>query len=83
MSASVVVQVASSAFPDARGRFGAYGGQYVPETLMSALAELRRRLGLVKLDPFERARANAERIRAREGNIDVVGLLDAVRGPWE
>ncbi len=28
------------ALPDARGRFGAYGGQYVPETLMSALAEL-------------------------------------------
>jgi len=26
--------------PDARGRFGAFGGQYVPETLMSALAEL-------------------------------------------
>ena len=48
-----------------------------------AVAELRQRLGLVKQDPFERARANAERIRAREGNIDVVGLLDAVRGPWE
>ena len=26
--------------PDARGRFGPYGGQFVPETLMSALAEL-------------------------------------------
>ncbi|TEU01327.1 MAG: tryptophan synthase subunit beta [Dehalococcoidia bacterium] len=26
--------------PDARGRFGPFGGQYVPETLMSALAEL-------------------------------------------
>ena len=26
--------------PDAHGRFGAFGGQYVPETLMSALAEL-------------------------------------------
>ena len=28
------------ALPDARGRFGPFGGQYVPETLMSALAEL-------------------------------------------
>jgi tryptophan synthase beta chain len=28
--------------PDARGRFGPYGGQYVPETLMAALAELAR-----------------------------------------
>ena len=26
--------------PDARGHFGPYGGQYVPETLMPALAEL-------------------------------------------
>ncbi len=26
--------------PDDRGRFGPFGGQYVPETLMSALAEL-------------------------------------------
>ncbi|GGK24808.1 tryptophan synthase beta chain [Caldalkalibacillus thermarum] len=27
-------------FPDAYGRFGSFGGKYVPETLMSALAEL-------------------------------------------
>ena len=26
--------------PDSRGRFGPFGGQYVPETLMAALAEL-------------------------------------------
>jgi len=30
----------STTLPDARGRFGPFGGQYVPETLMSALAEL-------------------------------------------
>ena len=30
----------TSTLPDARGRFGPFGGQYVPETLMSALAEL-------------------------------------------
>ncbi len=29
-----------STVPDARGRFGPYGGQFVPETLMPALAEL-------------------------------------------
>jgi tryptophan synthase beta chain len=28
--------------PDKRGRFGAYGGRYVPETLMPALLELER-----------------------------------------
>ena len=26
--------------PDARGRFGKFGGRYVPETLMAALEEL-------------------------------------------
>ena len=26
--------------PDENGRFGPYGGQYVPETLMAALADL-------------------------------------------
>ncbi len=26
--------------PDARGRFGAYGGQFIPETLMAAVTEL-------------------------------------------
>ena len=29
-------------WPDDRGRFGAYGGQYAPETLMPALEELER-----------------------------------------
>jgi tryptophan synthase beta chain len=29
-------------WPDARGRYGAFGGKYVPETLMYALGELER-----------------------------------------
>ncbi len=28
--------------PDKRGRFGKYGGQYVPETLMPAMLELEQ-----------------------------------------
>ena len=31
-----------SSAPDTRGRFGAYGGRYVPETLIPALDELER-----------------------------------------
>ena len=27
-------------FPDAHGKFGEYGGRFVPETLMTALSEL-------------------------------------------
>jgi tryptophan synthase beta chain len=33
-------QTAAAARPDALGRFGQFGGKYVPETLMPALAEL-------------------------------------------
>jgi hypothetical protein len=48
----------------------------------TAIADLRRRLGRDKSDPFERARANAARIEKRTGRIDTTELLDAVRGPW-
>jgi hypothetical protein len=40
-------------------------------------------MGLVKDDPLDRARALRDRICARTGNIDVMALLDSVRGPWE
>src|SRR5947199_1865914 len=38
--------------PDAQGRFGPYGGRYVPETLMEALRQLS--------EYYEQARADAE-----------------------
>ena len=36
--------------PDKRGRFGTYGGRYVPETLMPALLELEREYAKAKKD---------------------------------
>ena len=38
------------------GRFGAYGGRYVPETLMAALDELEREYEKAKRDPRFKAR---------------------------
>ena len=38
--------------PDVHGRFGPYGGRYVPETLMAALAQLSAE--------YDRARADAD-----------------------
>src|SRR6202451_96900 len=38
------------------GRFGVYGGRYVPETLMAALEELEREYERAKRDPSFRAR---------------------------
>ena len=36
--------------PNKQGRFGAYGGRYVPETLMPALLELEQEYARVKKD---------------------------------
>jgi len=40
-----------SAVPDLRGRFGPYGGRFVPETLMFALEQLDKAYREAKLDP--------------------------------
>ena len=37
--------------PDEHGRFGDFGGQYVPETLMAAVEELERAYDAAKADP--------------------------------
>ena len=37
-------------WPDARGRFGAYGGRYVPETLVAPLEELERAYAAARAD---------------------------------
>ena len=41
----------AAALPDERGRFGPFGGQYVPETLMAALGELERAYREAQADP--------------------------------
>ncbi len=45
---------ATSRVPDERGRFGAYGGQYVPETLIFALAQLTECYRQAQADPLFR-----------------------------
>jgi len=40
-----------SAYPDAHGRFGDYGGQYVPETLMPLVHDLDAAYAAAKADP--------------------------------
>ncbi len=50
--------LAPASRPDPLGRFGPFGGQYVPETLMPALAELERAASEAKADPAFRDRLN-------------------------
>ena len=47
-----------SAIPDAEGRFGDYGGRYVPETLMPLVLELDRAYAEAKADPAFQAELN-------------------------
>ena len=47
--------MAPPALPDARGRFGTYGGRYVPEVLIPALDELDRAWRDLREDPRFRA----------------------------
>ena len=42
---------AAPALPDAHGRFGRFGGQYAPETLMPALGELEEAYRAARRDP--------------------------------
>ena len=46
----------SSKLPDERGRFGDFGGKFVPETLMAALAELEAAYEAAKESPDFQAR---------------------------
>jgi tryptophan synthase beta chain len=44
-----------SAYPDASGRFGMFGGRYVPETLMPLVHDLTAAWGAAKADPAFKA----------------------------
>jgi tryptophan synthase beta chain len=50
MATATVMKDNKSAKAAVKGRFGAYGGRYVPETLMSALEELEREYDKAKRD---------------------------------
>jgi tryptophan synthase beta chain len=41
-AARLLAELIAGVFPDARGRFGPFGGRYVPETLIPALERLER-----------------------------------------
>ena len=40
-------QLLDGGFPDPQGRFGVFGGQYAPETLMPALKNLDKKVNLL------------------------------------
>jgi tryptophan synthase beta chain len=51
MSATSPTETARPTLPDALGRFGEFGGRYVPETLMDALNRLAEAYEEARADP--------------------------------
>jgi len=51
MSATAECKIDKESLPDEKGRFGPFGGCFVPETLMTALQELEREYQKAKRDP--------------------------------
>ncbi|WP_041237804.1 tryptophan synthase subunit beta [Gloeothece citriformis] len=51
MTTTPIRDTQSKQYPDELGRFGPYGGKYVPETLMPALSELESAYNRYKNDP--------------------------------
>ena len=47
---------ASTQLPDALGRFGTFGGRFVPETLMDALNQMTEAYAEAKVDPAFQAK---------------------------
>src|SRR6202007_2733532 len=45
------MSVAATSVPDLNGRFGPYGGRFVPQTLMYALRQLTEQYGHARQDP--------------------------------
>ena len=58
MSASAIVSPAGPVKLAGAGRFGVYGGRYVPETLMAALEELEAAYAVAQDDPAFHAELN-------------------------
>jgi tryptophan synthase beta chain len=57
---ALLAGVLKGAFPDARGRFGPFGGRYVPETLVPALDRLEQGVRESLPEPGFRAELDAE-----------------------
>ncbi|MFW6174174.1 MAG: tryptophan synthase subunit beta [Chloroflexota bacterium] len=51
--------VTQTRFPDSRGRFGDYGGRFVPESLIAALDQLEQEYTAARDDPEFRARLDS------------------------
>ena len=70
--------VKTGADAEAPGRFGRFGGRYVPETLMSAVTELEESYAAARADKalFGAAGSSFKHVRRTPDSSDVGGAAD-------
>jgi tryptophan synthase beta chain len=74
--------MSATPLPDARGRYGTFGGRYVPETLVPALLELEQAWRAARADPAFDAELNEllERYTGRETPLSEARRMGADAG---
>jgi tryptophan synthase beta chain len=74
--------MSATPLPDARGRYGTFGGRYVPETLVPALLELEQAWRTARADPAFDAELNEllERYTGRETPLSEARRMSAEAG---
>jgi tryptophan synthase beta chain len=77
----MLAELIAGRFPDARGRFGPFGGRYVPETLMPALERLER--GVREQLPARSFQEElAGQLRSWVGRPTPLTFADALSARW-
>ena len=77
----LLAEMLRGAFPDARGRFGPYGGRYVPETLVPALDRLEAGVRSILADRAFRAEFESE-LRGWAGRPTPLTRAHALSRRW-
>ncbi len=78
---TLLAQTLQGAFPDARGRFGPFGGRYVPETLVPALDRLEQGIRDVLPDPAFKAELD-EQLRTWVGRPTPLSFARELSRRW-
>jgi tryptophan synthase beta chain len=80
-AAQLLADVLAGKFPDERGRFGPFGGRYVPETLIPALERLERGVREQLHSPDFRAEFSAQ-LRGWAGRPTALTLAARLSARW-
>ncbi len=78
---ALLAQALRDEFPDARGRFGPFGGRYVPETLVPALDRLEQGVRDILPDPAFKAELEAQ-LRTWVGRPTPLSYAAALSRRW-